>query len=112
MGIGKFNRRPIFYNETYAVDAGGGSRPVESERWEQWAKINDRSGSTSFSQSQDLTTYDYEVEVRSDGRFTSLTGMIYEGQVCKMNSMSIKSEGYKDFFILRFTKTDTWVDLS
>ena len=112
MGIGKFNRRPIFYNETYAVDAGGGSRPVESERWEQWAQIDDRSGGTSFSQSQELTTYDYRVKVRFDGRFSSLTGMIYEGQICKMNSMTVETEGYKHFLILQFTKTDTWLDLS
>lgn len=112
MGIGKFNRRPIFFNETYAVDAGGGSRPVETERWEQWAQIDDRSGSTSFSQSQALTTYDYRVKVRFDGRITSLTGMIYEGQVCTMQSMTVESEGYKHFLVLQFTKTDTWVDLS
>jgi len=106
------NRRPIFYNETYTTDAGGGPSPVETERWEAWAEISDRSGSSFTQQSQDLTNYDYRVRVRFDGRFSSLTGMIYEGQVCKCQSMTIETEGYKNFLILRFSKTDTWVDLS
>ena len=112
MGIGRFNRRPIFYNESYVQDAGGGARAVETERWEQWAEINDRSGSSFTGQSQDLTTYDYRVRVRFDGRFSTLTGMIYEGQVCKMQSMVIESEGYKNFLVCNFSKTETWVDLS
>ena len=63
-------------------------------------------------QSQQMTNYDYRVKVRFDGRFNSNTGMIYEGQVCKCQSMSIETEGYKHMLILRFTKTDTFVDLS
>ena len=112
MSIGKMNRRPIFYNESYTVDAGGGTVPVETERWEQWADIEDRSGSGFTGQSQQMTNYDYRVKVRFDGRFNSNTGMIYEGQVCKCQSMSIETEGYKHMLILRFTKTDTFVDLS
>lgn len=112
MSIGKFNRRPIFYNESYTVDAGGGPSGIETERWQQWAHIEDRSGSSFFAQSQDLTTYDYKVKVRFDARFTTLTMMIYEGQVCKCNSMSVETEGYKNFLILRYTKTETFVDLS
>jgi len=110
--IGKMNRRPIFYNESYIVDAGGGSRAVETERWEAWAEFNDRSGSSFIGQSQTLQTYDYVVRVRFDSRFNSNTGMIYEGQVCTCNSMKIETEGYKNYLSLRYSKTDTWVDLS
>lgn len=110
--IGKMNRRVILYNESYTQDIGGGTKSVETERWTQWADIKDRSGNSSFSQSQDMVVYDYKVKVRFDGRVNSNTGMIYEGQVCKMQSMTVESEGYKHFLVLRFSKTDTYVDIS
>ena len=110
--IGKMDRRPIFYNESYTVDAGGGTTGTITEQWQAWAEIKDRSGSTSLAQATELTQYNYDVTVRFDGRFTSQTTMVYEGQVCKCESLSIKSEGYKEFLSLRFSKTDTWVDLS
>lgn len=112
MAIGKFNRRPTFYNESYTVDVGGGTSAVETERWQAWADISDRSGFSAFVQSQTMELYDYRVKVRFDGRFNSNTGMIYEGQVCQMKSMSIETEGYRNFLILRYNKTETWVDLS
>lgn len=112
MSVGKMNRRPVFYNETYIVDAGGGSRSVESERWEQWAEIQDRTGSSFTAQSQDLTRYDYRVRVRFDGRFNSTTGMIYEGHVCKLESYTIENEGFKNYLVLRYSKTETYVDIS
>lgn len=102
------NRRPTFYNESYTVDAGGGSRGVITEEWQAWAQINNRTGGTSIAQSTELTQYEYKVKVRFDGRFSSNTTMIYEGQVCKMNSMEIETEGYKNYLVLRFTKTDTF----
>lgn len=112
MGTGKLNRRPTFYNGSYTVDAGGGSTFVETERWEYWAEIKDGSSSSLTAQSQDMITEEYRVKVRFDGRFNSNTWMIYEGQVCKCVSMSVESEGYKNFLNYRFSKTNTWVDLS
>lgn len=110
--VGKMNRRPTFFNETFSVDAGGGARGVITEQWQAWAQIDNRTGGTSIAQSTELTQYEYKVKVRFDGRFSSNTTMVYEGQVCKMNSMEIETEGYKNYLILRFTKTDTWLDLS
>jgi SPP1 family predicted phage head-tail adaptor len=112
MGIGKMDRRPTFFNETYVQDAGGGTSGVETERWDQWAEISDRSGSSFIGQSQTLETYDYTVTVRFDGRFNSNTMMIYEGQQCACSSLSVKTEGYKNFLVMRFSRTDTFSDLS
>ena len=112
MAVGKMNRRPTFYNETYTVDAGSGPSSIETERWQAWAEIQDRSGNTFAAQSTELTRYDYRVKVRFDGRFNSQTGMIYEGQYCKLEQMSIESEGYRNYLILRYSKTDKWLDLS
>ncbi len=112
MAIGKFNRRPTFYNESFVTDAGGGSSNVEIERWQAWAEIQDRSGNTFAAMATELTNYDYRVKVRFDGRFNSQTTMVYEGQVCKCQQMQIESEGYRNFLILRYSKTETWVDLS
>lgn len=110
--VGKMNRRPIFYNWTYSQDAGAGSSQVETERWPAWAEIKDRTGNKFAAQATDLQQYDYRVRVRFDARFNSNTWMIYEGQVCKLESLTVESEGYKNFFVLRYSKTETYVDLS
>jgi SPP1 family predicted phage head-tail adaptor len=111
--IGKMNRYPTFYNEaSFTQDAGGGVTQVETERWQAWAEIQDRSGNSYSGQATDLTRYDYRVKVRFDSRFSSKTTMIYEGQVCTCNSVVIESEGYKQFMVLLYTRTETWVDLS
>jgi len=111
--IGKMNRYPTFYNEPdFTQDAGGGVTQVETERWQTWAEIQDRSGSSYTAQATDLTRYDLRVRVRYDSRFSSKTTMIYEGQVCTCNSVVIESEGKKRFMVLQYTRTETWVDLS
>ena len=112
MSVGKMNRRVIFFNESYTQDAGGGTKGIETERWQQWAEIGNRSGNSFIGQSQTLQTYDYRVRVRFDGRFNSNTMMIYEGQQCACGSMTIETEGYKNYLVLQYTKTETWVDLS
>jgi SPP1 family predicted phage head-tail adaptor len=112
MPIGKFNRYPLFQNESYTVDAGGGVTDTVIEQWNAWAEINDRSGNTYNAQSQDLTAYNYRVRVRFDSRFKSTTKMIYEGQVCTSGSVSIETEGLKRFMVLQFSRTDTFVDIS
>lgn len=112
MAIGKFNRRPTFYNESFTQDPGGGPSNIETEQWQAWAEVQDRTGNTYAAQATELTRYDYRVKVRFDGRFNSQTTMIYEGQVCKCESMSIESEGFKNYLVLRYSKTETWVDLS
>ena len=109
---GKMNRRPIFYNETWTQDAGGGPSNTETSRWQVWAEIQDRTGNMYAAQATELQRYDYRVKVRFDGRFTSQTKMIYEGQVCKCEQMQIVSEGYKNYLVLRYSKTETFIDLS
>lgn len=110
--VGKMNRRPTFYNESYTIDGGGGPSGIITEQWQAWAEISDRTGNTFSAQATELTQYDYRVRVRFDGRFTSNTTMVYEGQVCKCVSMTVESEGYKNYLILRYQKTDTWLDVS
>lgn len=112
MGAGRMNRRVTFFNESYTVDAGGGVTDTETERWDAWAEIQDRSGNTYAAHAQDLIRYDYRVKVRFDRRFNSNTGMIYEGQVCSLEQMSIESEGFRHMLILRYSRTDTFVDIS
>jgi len=46
MPIGKFNRYPLFQNESYTVDAGGGVTDTVIEQWNAWAETNDQSGNT------------------------------------------------------------------
>lgn len=110
--VGKMNRRPTFYNESFTVDAGGVTTGTITEQWQAWAQIDNRTGNTYAAQATELTNYDYRVRVRADDRFNSNTTMVYEGQVCKCGSLSVETEGYKNYLVLRYAKTDTWLDLS
>lgn len=110
--IGKMNRRPTFQNLGFTQDAGGGSTTTILEEWEAWAEIIDTNGSVFNTEAQEVRSAGYKVTVRFDGRFRSITRMIYEGQICKCESLNVLEEGNKRFLVLRYTKTDTWVDLS
>ncbi len=106
------NRRPTFQNTGYTQDSGAGSSLVVQQEWEQWASIIDSSGSNFIAEGQTLSAAFYKVVTRFDGRFNSNTRMVYEGQICKCENMDIVEEGQKRFLSFRFSKTDTWVDLS
>lgn len=110
--IGKFNRRPTFQNLSYSQDAGGGTKAIVLEEWQAWAEIIDTSGASFVIQSQELARADFKVRVRFDSRFKSTTRMIYEGQICHCENLDVENEGFKNFLVFRFSKTDTWVDLS
>lgn len=110
--IGKLNRRPIFKNTLPTQDSGAGSTDVVSEQWQSWCEIIDTGGSTFLTQGTEITRSDFKVTTRFDGRFKSTTRMIYEGQVCKCNSLDITTEGYKQFLVMRYSKADTWVNIS
>lgn len=112
MTTGQLNRRPTFYNTTPVQDSGAGSTDVESDRWQSWAEILDTSGQAFVLEAQGLNATQYKVTVRFDGRFRSTTWMIYEGQVCKCEAIDVQQEGYKAWLVMRFSKTDTWVNVS
>jgi head-tail adaptor len=112
MEIGKLNRRPIFQNTDYSQDAGGGVTETVTEQWQSWAEIIDTGGGYANTQAQMIMSAGFMVTVRFDSRFNSATKMIYGGQVCKCESINVTKEGYKVFLVLRFSKTETWVDLS
>jgi len=111
-GVGGMDRRPTFYNETYTQDAGGGTTSVISEQWQAWAEVLDLAGGLYFAHGQEMQSADFKVKVRFDGRFKSTTWMIYEGQICKCLDMNLETEGFKEYLVLRYTKTETWLDLS
>lgn len=113
MTTGQMNRRPTFQNGTYTIDAGGGSTWVAQDQWLAWAEIIDTNSSAFQSQSQWMVGADYKVTARFDGRIGSNTRMVYEGQICKQSgSPNVLTEGYKNFLVMRFTRTETYVDIS
>ena len=106
------NRRPTFQNTGYTQDTGGGTTETVAEQWKAWAEIIDTPGGYFNAQAQVMVSASFKVTVRFDARFKATTRMIYEGQYCKCESMDVTEEGKKRFLILRYTKTETWVDLS
>lgn len=110
--VGNMNRRPIFQNLGYTVDSGGGPSATVNEEWKAWAEIIDTPGGYFNAQAQQMVSAAFKITVRFDSRFKSTTQMIYEGQVCRCESIDVLEEGKKRFLVLRYTKTETWVDLS
>ena len=110
--VGNMNRRPIFQNLGYSQDAGGGPVTTVIEEWKAWAEIIDTPGGYFNAQAQIMTSAAFKVTVRFDSRFKSTTQMVYEGQICRCESIDVLEEGKKRFLVLRYTKTETWVDLS
>ena len=111
-GVGGLDRRPIFQNKTYTQDAGGGTTSEVYEQWQAWASVEDLGGGLFFAHGQEMQNSDYKVRVRFDRRFNSKTWMVYEGQVCKCLSLEMEMEGFKEYFVLRYAKVETWPDLS
>lgn len=89
-------------------DLGWNKEAVTVDSWEKWAHVEDRSGSNQFNNQQQVWTYDYKIWLRHERTRPTKSNyeILYENYRLKIESVSIDSEGYKGFEILRCTKVD------
>lgn len=111
-GTGAKDRRIELVNYEDTQDGFGGPESVETERFEKWANVQDRSGNSFAAQAQKLYQYDAKVVIRYDVRVISRTIVLYEANRYKIESLSISEEGYKKEMILRCSKIETAGNIS
>jgi SPP1 family predicted phage head-tail adaptor len=86
----------------------GGNEATTIDSWEKWAHVDNRTGSNSFQNQQQVWNYDYKITIRHEvSRPTKSNYEIqYEGYLLKIESISIDEEGYKGYEVCRCSKID------
>lgn len=86
----------------------GGNEASVLDSWEKWAQVENRTGSNQFNNQQQVWQYDYKIIMRHErSRPTKSNYEVqYEGYRLKIESLSIDSEGYKGYEVLRCSKID------
>lgn len=119
MTAGELNRVVTFEEWEYSQDDGGGTTGTVIDTWQQRAKFQDRSsyrsalGAVSDDQAQQQWAFQFKVTVRYLARqIDAKTTLLYEGFRYVINEVSINTEGHKQFYVLRCSKTETWVGIS
>lgn len=119
INAGKLNRIITFEVWEYSQDNGGGAIGAVIDTWNQRAHILDRNsyrsalGAVDDSQAQQQWSFQFKVTVRKlTQQITSNMTFLYEGFRYVINEISVESEGHKRFYIIRASKTETWVGTS
>jgi hypothetical protein len=127
-GIGQLNRVVIIEVWEYAQDDAGGTTGTVVETWQQRASVIDRSGMTggnsplkfgrvsgaggSDNNAQPQTSYMTKMIVRFLRPISTVNTLLYEGARYVIEEVNVDTQGHKDFYILRCSKTETWVGIS
>lgn len=112
----KLNRRVYVVITGSQRNDQGGNEPggVEIDRWDKWAHIENRTGSSQFPYQQQVWPYEYKIVMRHERTRPTQSNyeIEYEGYRMKINSVEIDSEGYKGYEVLRCSKIDTVVSVN
>lgn len=104
----KLNRRITLRGWGSLQNEIGSPVAVEVAAWEQWAQVEDRSGFPVNQFQQELWQYDYKITVRHERtrRIGSNYTIDYDGKRLAINSVSLKSEAFRQYDVLRCTAID------
>jgi len=105
----KGNRKVIVIIPGRATnDMGGNENAAHIDTWEKWADVEDRSGSNSFQNQQQVWQYDYKVKMRHEVSRPTQSNyeLEYKGARLKINSISIENEAFMAFEVCRCSKID------
>lgn len=99
----KYNRRIRVVGYGTTQNAIGSPVATIVADWKMWADVRDRSGSSSNPFQQTVWQYNYEISVRYErSRKIGSNYLIqYDGKMLVIDSVSIKSEGYRAEAIIR-----------
>lgn len=104
----KLNRRITVRGWGVTQNEIGSPVADEVAAWQQWAQVEDRSGVQVNPYNQSLWQYDYKITVRHERTRTigSNYTIDYDGKRLVVNSISHKSEAYRQYDVLRCTAID------
>lgn len=100
INVSEMNRRVVLESYTYTQGDAGGSTPVLAESVTVWAKVEQKGGSMSFTQSQLMADATYQITMRYRSGVTTNWNVVYEGQTFMINKIVTDTEGYKRYMIL------------
>lgn len=106
--IGKLNRRITIKTSTNEQDEGGGLVAIETDSYEMWAQVEERSGIATIGFEQQVWNYDYRITVRYEKTriIKSNQTIEFDGKTLSINSVSFQDEGKRRYTILRCSTTD------
>ncbi len=110
MNIGKLNRLVTFEVWENSQDSQGSAIQTVSETFNQRASVRDRSGGQTSNEGQQQWDYDTVITVRFARELKSNMTLVYESFRYTINSISTNNEGHKRWYIIRCSKTETWVE--
>ena len=109
----KFNRRiTVKAFVSSEIDEYGSVTKTEVSSWGMWANVEQRSGSSSTSNGQEVWNYDTKITVRYEQSRPIKSNMfvLYEGTKYKINNVAVQKERFKEFVTLRCSKTDEYIN--
>ncbi len=95
----------------YAEQAAGGTLPVLRESFDDWFKVEQLSGSTSFQQAQQISTSQYKLTCRYNAALNENWIFYFEGLYLKVDQMQVDNPAYKRYFFIYCSTTkqfDGW----
>ncbi len=127
-GIGQLNRVVTLEVWGYSQDDGGGAAGTVIDSWTQRASVIDRSGMTggnsplrfgrtsgtgsSDANAQQQFSYSTKIIVRFLRTIQTNYTLLYEGFRYTIQEVNIDTQGHKDFYIIRASKTEVWAGTS
>lgn len=110
----KLNRRVTVRQWAASQNSIGSPVQVQVGSWSKWAQVEDRFGNQQVQSDQQVWVYDNKVVMRYEKSRPTLSNMTldYEGTRMLINSVEIKTEGYKAWEICRCSKVDINIEQS
>lgn len=104
----KLNRRVTVIVPGVVQNDQGGNEASILDSWEKWAQVENRTGSNQFNNQQQVWDYNYKIIMRREASRPTKSNyeLQYEGYRLKIESLTIDSEGFKGYEILRCSKID------
>ena len=105
------NRRITIIVPGVTQNDQGGNEATVIDSWDKWAQVENRTGGNSFNNQVQTWNYDYKVTIRHEKTRPTKSNyeVEYENYRLKIESVSIDSEGYKGYEILRCSKIDEFI---
>jgi SPP1 family predicted phage head-tail adaptor len=110
----KLNRRVTVQVTGATRNDQGGLVADVVDSWDKWAHVENRSGSNSSPLQQQVWDYDYKITMRFEKSRPTQSNyeIIYGTKRLKINSVSIDSEAFQFFEVLRCSTIDNLVSIN
>ena len=110
--VSNFNLRITIKQWNILTDTGGGSYYQLANSWTVWANKRNVQGSQFNTEAVQQWQYDTTFKIRYNEDFKSNMTVDFGTERWLINSIEVDSESYKEFMLLRCSRTDINIDVS